>query len=803
MNKSSLRLNIAVVFLTIWSLTGSAADFAEERRVSFAPMNRVSKDGSFFTNGQKADRFHIVTNPNLNNIVFNVPSFSDHKPTIELDWYQGPSITTENLNGVFFLNTFQGWIVGDTGSIWSTRNGGYHWLSQDSGVTVNLRDVYFLDASTGWAVGDSGTILHTDDGGITWSSQNSGIIQNLVSLHFVSKSQGWVTGFSSTILHTENGGISWEKQDPPTSYSFSQGNFIEFWDQDLSWIAPWGGNPGGGVLSTTDGGISWQQQQTNGIYYMTGLSFVSSSEGWAIGYGFDNSTCPGTLGFISWVYHTINGGDTWDVIASLCGFSGKVDFLDANNGWILITEETGTGHIYASTDGGTSWEDKHSGERVKDLQISGFLDGWAVGFDGLILKLNGNDPLLVTKTNDTYDAVCDDDCSLREAIVASNERAGSDIVIVPSGIYTLSISGTNESDSLTGDLNINDDLALVGSGTSDTIVDANEIDTVFEIAAETVFSGITIRNGNSGIFNNGGILTLNDSVVRDNSSFGGISGGGILNRSGTLTLNNSSVSNNSAGEGAGIYNDGNGTVILSYSKVMNNVAGNSGGGIRNLAGTVNLNNSVVFGNSSLSPGRGAGIHCENGTVTLTNSTVSGNIGSTGGGIYHTGNDSIVILNNSTVSNNSADVGGGIYTGGGVGSATILRNSILAGNVASTMPDCRAPANTPTGSAGYNLIGNNSGCFFTSGPGDQVGTDVNPIDPNLGPLQNNGGPTETHILIFFSRAINRGNPAGCTDHLGNPLLSDQRGLARVQVCDIGSYEFQEEITQVFMPCVMKN
>jgi uncharacterized repeat protein (TIGR01451 family) len=134
----------------------------------------------------------------------------------------------------------------------------------------------------------------------------------------------------------------------------------------------------------------------------------------------------------------------------------------------------------------------------------------------------------------------------------------------------------------------------------------------------------------------------------------------------------------------------------------------------------------------------------------------------------------VTLNNSTVSGNTANgEGGGIYRWRG---AVILQNTILAGNVASGAgPDCSGAI----GSGGYNLIGNVSGCDFTPGTGD-----LTDVGAKLGPLEGSPG---YHPLLVGSPAINSGNPGGCTDQLGNPLTTDQRGSPRLGRCDIGAYE----------------
>src|SRR5262249_13553670 len=91
---------------------------------------------------------------------------------------------------------------------------------------------------------------------------------------------------------------------------------------------------------------------------------------------------------------------------------------------------------------------------------------------------------------------------------------------------------------------------------------------------------------------------------------------------------------------------------------------------------------------------------------------------------------------------------------------------------------------------HNLIGNPSGSSgFVST--DLVGTDISPLDPLLGPLQDNGGPTFTRALRAGSRARNAGDNALAVDSSGTPLSTDQRGFARIVdgSVDIGAFEVQ--------------
>jgi hypothetical protein len=307
-------------------------------------------------------------------------------------------------------------------------------------------------------------------------------------------------------------------------------------------------------------------------------------------------------------------------------------------------------------------------------------------------------------------------------------------------------------------------LNILGSSASTTIVDGGGLKTVVTVSnatAHVTLSNVTIRNGRAGqgggIYNNG-ILTIGGSIISGNSAVGPVgSGGGIFN-AGTVTINNSTLSNNS----------GRGTA-----------SGGLGGGIGN-AGTVTVNNSTFTGNSVsgvFGAGFGGGIG-NSGTATVNNSTLSGNSATAwGGGI---GNEGNLTMNNSTISGNKESYGGvANYSG-----VVILQNSIVANNSGG---NCYA--RTTLTSNGYNLSSDGTCDFNNTG-------DRNNTDPKLGPLQNNGGPTQTMALPSGSPAIDAGNPSGCTEGQGHLLNTDQRGKPRPDPedtggCDIGAYESQSD------------
>jgi hypothetical protein len=178
---------------------------------------------------------------------------------------------------------------------------------------------------------------------------------------------------------------------------------------------------------------------------------------------------------------------------------------------------------------------------------------------------------------------------------------------------------------------------------------------------------------------------------------------------------------------------------------------------------------------------------------LNNVTVSGNTagagsGNDGGGIRVA--SPVVTINFATITSNSGGSGGGLSDTGSTGPTT-LAGTIVAGNTdldATTVdPDCSAAA-TYLFTAGYNIVGNATGCNFPAGgTGDQVGSAATPVNPLLGPLAANGGPF-THALQAGSPALNAVPPATCGALLG-ASPTDARKVARPQgvACDIGSYE----------------
>jgi hypothetical protein len=304
---------------------------------------------------------------------------------------------------------------------------------------------------------------------------------------------------------------------------------------------------------------------------------------------------------------------------------------------------------------------------------------------------------------------------------------------------------------------IDNDVILDGAG--DLTVDGNEEHRVFSVP-----EGVTAEL--RGLLIRGGSALVGDVLE--------VYGGGIEN-SGELTLINTKVLGNSAASGGGVANGG--TLTLVNSVVSGNSGErptfNGGGGIIN-GGTLTLVNSVVSANSGYV---GGGIS-SGGTMTLVQSTVSGNNAALGGGgILNFGAMAMV---NCTVSGNSGSSGRGIYIDG-------LEESTITGSIVDG--DCSLALPAALTSSGHNIESPGDTCGFDTDKGDLF--DVTAEQLNLGPLHDNGGPTETHALLPGSAAIDQIPEADCVDGDGEPLTTDQRGEPRPagDGCDVGAFEVQ--------------
>lgn len=400
--------------------------------------------------------------------------------------------------------------------------------------------------------------------------------------------------------------------------------------------------------------------------------------------------------------------------------------------------------------------------------------------------------IVVTTKTDEYKS--NGNCSLREAIIATNENrpvdkcpAGSatsmDTIYLPAQTYFLVIGGPLEDASRTGDLDILGSVSIFGAGIGDrgTKVDAVNLgDRVFHVkkAGEVYISGMEIKNGfvpgttaqgrGGGVFNVGSKVHISNVLFFGNQSSN--TGGNVDNDSGSVMyITRTTVSKGSAKHGAGIYNLG--LLVINQSLLVDNLANESGGAIDN--------------------------NTSDATLILTNSTLAQNnatsfSGTAGGaGIF---NDGKIQITNSTIARNT-----GIGMVLAASSTGFVVNTILAGN---TRGNCDPLVTNPSlVDGGFNLRDTKDCKFLVRATNKTVAgwAAVKMSDT----LANNSGPTQTFALLAGSPAIDGGRTDG-------KLIIDQRYHIRPWVgiaggkalVDIGAYEYGAPAGGLYLPFIRK-
>lgn len=358
---------------------------------------------------------------------------------------------------------------------------------------------------------------------------------------------------------------------------------------------------------------------------------------------------------------------------------------------------------------------------------------------------------------------------------------------VPSvGAATYTVANLNNSgagslrDAIT-QANSTADIDIINFGISGTIVLSSALPSIVSGSGELTIDGtgqsITVSGNNAYlVFRVEAGATLNMNKLRVTQGAGDF-GGGLYNM-GTATVSNSEFSGNMANYGAGIASSG--TATVSNSTFSGNTAAWWGGGFTN-SGTVTISNSTFSGNTA---NGGGGLYNQSSAMTVSNSTFSGNIATArgGGGFFNYG---AATIKNSTFSSNTATSG----AGGGIrveGTASIA-NTIIA-NSSSSGGDCYNDNSLTF--TGINLVGDGT-CSPRNGT-DLFGSSGSPINPFLGALADNGGPTKTMALLTGSPAIDAGDNTVCAAQPINNL--DQRGATRPKGpnCDIGAYEISQPL-----------
>lgn len=288
-------------------------------------------------------------------------------------WTTQTSGTTSNLNGVVFLNSNNGIIIGQSGIILTTSNGGTNWTTRNSGYPNHLFGLTFINSNTGWVVGDMGIILKTTNGGLNWVSQNSNTSSQLRAVNFISGSTGFAVGWYGVALKTTNGGTTWTSLSTGITNNL---NGVYFVNSQTGYIVGWYGT----ARKTTNGGTSWSASSSGTSNTLESIYFLNSQTGWFIGES-------------GLVRKSTNGGTSWSSQSSGTG-NWLTGLTTPLSNYCTIVGASGT--IRITTNGGTNWysQTSNTGSALNKVFYSDTLNGWAVGDYGTIIHTSTSGWLL-------------------------------------------------------------------------------------------------------------------------------------------------------------------------------------------------------------------------------------------------------------------------------------------------------------------------------------------------------------------------------------------------------------------------
>ena len=335
---------------------------------------------------------------------------------VALDIWRGDHQNVD-LRSVHFLDDRTGWIAGNTGSIFSTTDGGESWVLRETGTSADLFSVMFVDAQNGWAVGRLGTILASSDGGATWERQNSQSSEQLNAVRFVDAQRGWALGTGGVIVATTDGGASWVRQKSDTDATLLS---VHFTNANIGWAV----GTGNTVLRTDDGGVNWVMQGIGSDRTFRSVDFVNEQTGW--------------IASEQAIYATRNAGETWTKLAvrPTDDFFTAIDLIDEEIGWAIDWD----GGLQSTVDGGGTWsQHRNPGIFITSLSFRDSGLGWFVGDSGQIFKISGGGERVEVQSLPVPDVPstaadwiggpiveASDAFALQTAIVRSGIRIGND-----------------------------------------------------------------------------------------------------------------------------------------------------------------------------------------------------------------------------------------------------------------------------------------------------------------------------------------------------------------------------------------
>ncbi|MBK8552111.1 MAG: hypothetical protein IPL53_14035 [Ignavibacteria bacterium] len=305
-------------------------------------------------------------------------------------WIKHPSPVIRNFKNCFFINNNTGWISGDSGTIIKTTNEGLTWSILPTGVYNDIQSIFFINERLGWAVSNEvfpdtnsflGTrILKTTDGGSSWINYMYPDSNKFMrSIYFLDSLTGFMVGAPITIVRTGDAGFRWESMDTDSSLQLGLPlENIKFINDQVGYACGGFRDIAGAMWTTTNGGFNWKgliiaPEPFMDIYIFNPAKAIAVGGDFEYGSSYVNTTNQG----VHWNYDTLG----------TFGVATGIDFRTPSEGWIALAIAQ---KFTYTLDTGRTWTSIYTPDSVSvnDLQFTDSLHGWAVGYNGVVLKYN-------------------------------------------------------------------------------------------------------------------------------------------------------------------------------------------------------------------------------------------------------------------------------------------------------------------------------------------------------------------------------------------------------------------------------
>jgi photosystem II stability/assembly factor-like uncharacterized protein len=303
--------------------------------------------------------------------------------------WQDQSINRDvNLFSIKFADSLNGWVIGDSGVVLKTTDGGSFWnevnvIPPDKRLIrmqiIDSNHIYILTAASV----EGASFYLTSDGGDSWVEERINI-ENLypTGFHFVNPDSGYIIGLNGKMFRTENTMRDWDEIiDPANAFPYLS---VYFQDFNTGWVTGGRIDIIGFIKKTTDAGVTWQNCLL-AIEPLNNLYFINEDTAFAVG---------GDPEYGGWIYLSTDEGITWELQEVPAGVITlqSINYFNKNLGWA-----GGAGSILNSTDFGETWNLIRSEQVfVEDIATYNGKTFWFVGSSGFLNKYEDTTTVVVS-----------------------------------------------------------------------------------------------------------------------------------------------------------------------------------------------------------------------------------------------------------------------------------------------------------------------------------------------------------------------------------------------------------------------